>query len=93
MAISTFLFWPLPLLHGRKPYTLVALGLALPLQIPQAVIVQQQRRTTTDYKGFIAGLLVSRALLGLALGFAHINFKSTLLDLYGSSLQSEFPHG
>jgi MFS family permease len=41
----------------------------------------------------MAGLLLSRALLGLVLGFAHINFKSTLLDLYGASLQNEFPHG
>lgn len=93
MAFTTFFFWPLPLLHGRKPYTLVALGLALPLQIPQAIIVQERRTSVQSYKGYITGLLICRAALGLALGFAHINFKSTLLDLFGSSLQSEFPHG
>ena len=91
MATSVFLFWPLPLLHGRKPYTLVAFAIALPLQIPQAVVVDQQRGT--EYSGYIFGLLFSRAVSGLALGFAHINFKSTLLDLYGASLQSDFPHG
>ena len=93
MAITTFVFWPLPLLHGRKPYTLMALGLALPLQIPQAIIVSARRTSEVNYSGYVAGLLVSRSILGLALGFAHINFKSTLLDLYGASLQSEFPHG
>ena len=93
MAITTSLFWPLPMLHGRKPYTLVALGVALPLQIPQAIIVQERRSSNQNYKGYISGLLLARGLLGLALGFAHINFKSTLLDLFGSSLQSEFPHG
>lgn len=93
MAITTFLFWPLPLLHGRKPYTLVALGIALPLQIPQAIIVQDRRRPVDSYSGYLTGLLLCRGLLGLALGFAHMNFKATLLDLFGASLQSEFPHG
>lgn len=91
MAITVFLFWPLPLLHGRKPYTLVAFAIALPLQIPQAVVIDQQRGTA--YSRYMFGLLFSRALSGLALGFAHINFKATLLDLYGASLQSDFPHG
>lgn len=93
MAITTFLFWPLPLLHGRKPYTLVALGIALPLQIPQAIIVQDRRGPVSSYSGYLTGLLLCRGLLGLALGFAHMNFKATLLDLFGASLQSEFPHG
>lgn len=91
MAITTFLFWPLPLLHGRKPYTLVALGVALPLQFPQAVMVMN-RRFGNNGK-YMAGLLISRALSGIALGVAHINFRSTLLDLFGASLQSTHPHG
>lgn len=91
MAISTFLFWPLPLLHGRKPYTLVALGITLPLQFPQAVMVMERR--FGDNSKYMTGLLLSRGLSGLALGFAHINFRSTLLDLFGASLQSTHPHG
>ena len=31
LAIPTFFFWPLPLLHGRKPYILSSLVLAMPL--------------------------------------------------------------
>ena len=38
------------------------------------------------------GLLVPRAFAGLVMGFANINFKTTLLDLFGSSLQSGNPH-
>lgn len=91
MAITTFLFWPLPLLHGRKPYTLVALGIALPLQFPQAVMVGTRR--VGDNSKYMVGLLVPRALVGLALGFCHVNLKTTLLDVFGASLQSSHPHG
>lgn len=91
MAITVFFFWPLPLLHGRKPYTLIALAVVLPLQFPQAIIVMTKR--TSSEPGWIAGLLICRAVTGLALGFAHINFKATLLDLFGASLQSTHPHG
>ncbi|PPJ55471.1 hypothetical protein CBER1_08040 [Cercospora berteroae] len=41
LGISTLIAWPLPLLHGRRPYILVAFGIMLPLQIPQAMVVQQ----------------------------------------------------
>ena len=91
MAITTFLFWPLPLLHGRKPYTLAALGIALPLQLPQAVMVSTRR--VGNNSRYMVGLLVPRALAGLALGFCHINLQTTLLDLFGASLQSTHPHG
>ena len=30
--------------------------------------------------------------MGFVLGFANMNFKSTLTDLFGASLQSENPH-
>ncbi|KAI9719319.1 MAG: hypothetical protein M1812_003649 [Candelaria pacifica] len=90
LALSTFIFWPLPLLHGRKPYTLLALVLLLPLQFPQAIVVSAQRSPyVATYR---IGLLLPRALSGLAMGFANINFKATLLDLFGASLQSSNPH-
>ena len=90
MAITTILFWPMPLLHGRRRYLLTALSLAVPLQFPQALSVQSYRSPLTAT--FRAGLLVPRAVLGLALGFANINCISVLLDLFGASLQSKFPH-
>ena len=90
VAIPTVLLWPLPLLHGRKPYTLIALGLLLPLQFPQAIVLNAPRSPSTA--GYRVGLLLSRALSGVALGFANINFKATLLDLFGASLQSSNPH-
>ena len=90
LAIPTLLFWPLPLLHGRKPYTLAALTILLPLQFPQAVIVGAARSPyDVTYR---AGLLISRAFAGFVMGFANINFQTTLLDLFGSSLQSGNPH-
>lgn len=90
LAITTILFFPLPLLHGRKPYTLAALAILLPLQFPQALVVNTQRSpSTATYR---VGLLLSRSAAGLVMGFANINFLATLLDLFGSSLQSSNPH-
>ena len=90
LAITTALFWPLPLLHGRKPYTLAALAILLPLQFPQALVVSTQRSLyVATYR---VGLLFPRAISGLIMGFANINFKATLLDLFGASLQSVNPH-
>ena len=90
LAIPTALFWPLPLLHGRKVYTLSALILLLALQAPMAVIVGSPRSPyAASYR---VGLLISRAFAGLAMGFANINCQATLLDLFGSSLQSLRPH-
>lgn len=90
LAITTALFWPLPLLHGRKPYLLAAFALLLPLQFPQALAVgSQQKEHIAIYR---VGLLVSRAISGLVMGFASLNFKNTLLDLFGASLQSANPH-
>lgn len=43
LAIPSFLFWPLPLLHGRKPYILSSLVIAMPLLFPQAISVSQLR--------------------------------------------------
>ena len=90
LAIPTAFFWPLPLLHGRKPYTLSALAILLALEFPQAVIVGSPRSPSTA--GYRIGLLLPRAFAGFVMGFANINFLATLLDLFGSSLQSMNPH-
>lgn len=90
LAITTALFYPLPLLHGRKPYTLAALAILLPLQFPQALAIDRSRSPyVATYR---VGLLLPRVFAGIAMGFANINFITTLLDLYGASLQSGNPH-
>ena len=90
LAITTALFYPLPLLHGRKPYTLAALAILLPLQFPQALAINMNRSPyVATYR---VGLLVPRVFAGIVMGFANINFITTLLDLYGASLQSGNPH-
>ena len=90
MAITTFFCWPLPLLHGRKPYILASLGLAVPLQFPQAILVSQFRPPVVF--GFEFGLLAIRFITGILLGLTNINDFAILLDLFGASLQSERPH-
>lgn len=90
LAIPTALLWPLPLLYGRKPFILAALALLIPLQFPQAIVVGTSR--SPDVATYRTGLLVARAISGLVLGFANINFLATLLDLFGASLQSGNPH-
>ena len=90
LAITTALFYPLPLLHGRKPYTLAALAILLPLWFPQALAINQNRSPyVATYR---VGLLVPRVFAGVFMGFANINFITTLLDLFGASLQSGNPH-
>jgi len=39
LAIPSLFLWPLPVLHGRKPYILASLILAMPLLFPQAISV------------------------------------------------------
>lgn len=90
LAISTLLFWPLPLLHGRKPYTLVAMALALCLQIPQGVMVLSFR--DPDVQRYRIVLLLSRGASGFVLGFVNINNLATLLDVFGASMQSDESH-
>ena len=90
LAITTALFYPLPLLHGRKTYTLAALAILLPLQFPQALAINAQR--SPYIATYRVGLLVPRIFAGLVVGFANINFLTTLLDLFGASLQSGNPH-
>ncbi|KAF2401963.1 hypothetical protein EJ06DRAFT_474349 [Trichodelitschia bisporula] len=90
LAITTFLTWPLPLLHGRKPYILGALAIILPLQFPQAVIVSLFR--TPKLRFFHLSVVICRFCTGLVLGFANVNCFTVLLDLFGASLQSSRPH-
>ena len=90
LALPTFFLWPLPLLHGRKPYILTSLVLAMPLLFPQALAVNEQRLTNVIL--WRVTLLAARALMGGALGFASMNFHSILTDLFGASLMSGNPH-
>lgn len=90
LALPTFFLWPLPLLHGRKPYILSSLVLAMPLLFPQALAVNSQRLTNTQ--SWRSMLLVARTLMGASLGFASMNFHSILTDLFGASLMSVNPH-
>ncbi|KAJ8111195.1 hypothetical protein OPT61_g6159 [Boeremia exigua] len=90
LAVSTSVVWPLPLLHGRKPYILAALALAMPLQFPQAMILSARR--SPNRESFRAGLLLARLATGLVLGFANVNYITVLFDLFGASLQSKNPH-
>lgn len=90
LAIPTFFFWPLPLLHGRKPYILSSLILAMPLLFPQAIAVSTWRSPYVSTWRW--ALLGSRGFMGLVLGFASMNFHSMLTDLFGASLMSGNPH-
>ena len=91
LAVSTLLCWPLPLLHGRKPYTIGGFCMVFALQIPQGLAISDWRLPeVVTWRGL---LLLSRALSGLAFGLVNVNLMSTLLDLFGASLQSKHPHG
>lgn len=91
LAVSTLCLWPLPLLHGRKVYTVAGLATALGLQIPQGIAVLQPRMP--DDVTWRTLIILSRALSGLALGLVNINLLPTLHDLFGASLQSSHPYG
>lgn len=90
LAVPTFFFWPLPLLHGRKPYVLGAMSLAMPLLFPQALAVGQVR--SPYVATWRVALILPRTAMGFCLGFANMNFKSMLTDVFGASLQSSNPH-
>lgn len=65
------------------------MAILLPLQFPQALAIGRLRGPDRLYR---IGLLLPRAFTGLVLGFANINVFTTLLDLFGASLQSAYPH-
>ncbi|KAF2858241.1 hypothetical protein K470DRAFT_136348 [Piedraia hortae CBS 480.64] len=89
LGLSTLLFWPLPLLHGRKTYILLGFAILLPLQFPQAMVVSSFRAPRTLWR---VGLLLPRIFSGIALGFININTLPTLFDLFGCSLMQTSPH-
>jgi hypothetical protein len=66
------------------------MSLAMHLLFPQAVAVGQ------FHSPYVAvwriGLILPRAAIGFCLGFANMNFKVTLTDIFGCSLQSTNPH-
>lgn len=85
VAIPSLLFWPLSLLHGRKPYVLLSIALTIPLQLPQALslpphTIPNQERSMVP---FIVCILFFRAISGFVLGFASMNVLATLIDLFG----------
>ncbi|KAI0454359.1 hypothetical protein F5B21DRAFT_242737 [Xylaria acuta] len=90
MALPSLICWPLPLLHGRKPYIVGGLCIAMPLLFPQAIAIGTRRSPNTCV--WRVALLLSRALMGFFLGFASMNFHSILTDLFGASLMSNNPH-
>ena len=90
-GIPTFFLWPLPLLHGRKPYTVGTLCIALCLQIPQGVAVDAFR--SPYVRTYRMVLLVSRAASAPPPGFCKYQLTVHLLDLPGASLQSSSRHG
>ncbi|RDI81017.1 hypothetical protein Vi05172_g8914 [Venturia inaequalis] len=90
LSATTFFAWPLPLLHGRKPYILAALALALPLQFPQAILVSKDREPSI--LGYDLELIFCRLLNGFVLGLTNMNDFAVLLDLFGASLMSDNPH-
>ncbi|QDS71209.1 hypothetical protein FKW77_010350 [Venturia effusa] len=90
LSATTFFAWPLPLLHGRKPYVLAALAIALPLQFPQAILVSKDREPSI--LGYDLELIFCRLLNGFVLGLTNMNDFAVLLDLFGASLMSDKPH-
>lgn len=92
MAIPLLLLYPLPILHGRKPYTLAGLAILMPLLFPQA-LATEDHDVSMSIARYRSMLLIPRGLAGIAAGLVEMNLMPTLLDLFGSSLQSTHPHG
>ncbi|KAH7025953.1 uncharacterized protein B0I36DRAFT_293662 [Microdochium trichocladiopsis] len=90
LALVSFMCWPLPLLHGRKPYVVCGLSIALPLIFPQAIVVSAPRSPSTPVWEVV--ILVSRTLMGSVLGLTSMNCHAMLTDLFGASLMSTAPH-
>lgn len=84
-AIPSLLFWPLSLLHGRKPYVLLSIALTIPLQLPQALSLPPHTIPSRERSmvPFIVCILFFRAVSGFVLGFASMNVLATLIDLFG----------
>lgn len=87
VALSGLVFWPLPLLHGRKPYSLVSLALVVPLQLPQALSLPPHttlgQRVGAPILPYVVCSLVFRILSGIIMGFAGLTSLATILDMFG----------
>lgn len=91
MALSTFLFWPLPSLHGRKPYILGGLATALVLLMIQSTMMAAE--SPHGIGGQREVFSIAWGVIGACFGVAGMNFYSTLLDLFGTSITtSHQPH-
>jgi hypothetical protein len=87
LAIPTIFLWPLPLLHGRKPYLLTSISLLLPLQLPQALSLPPYTADSFSWArsmySYTVCFLVFRSFSGVILGMAFMNAMATLVDLFG----------
>ena len=87
VALSGLVFWPLPLLHGRKPYSLVSLALVVPLQLPQALSLPPHttlgQQVGAPMLPYVVCSLVFRSLSGIIIGFAGLTSLATILDMFG----------
>lgn len=84
MALTTFFCWPLPMLHGRKPYVVGGLAFSLVLLFAQATAVSSER--LENITGWRIALLVTRGVMGACLACVAVNSYSTLTDLFGASV-------
>ncbi|KAG0635843.1 hypothetical protein HOY80DRAFT_875444, partial [Tuber brumale] len=87
VALSGLVFWPLPLLHGTKPYSLVSLALMVPLQLPQALSLPPHttlgQRVGESMLPYVVCLLVFRSASGVVMGFTSLTSFATILDIFG----------
>ena len=84
MALTSFFCWPLPLLHGRKPYVIGGLAISLVLLFAQATAVSSERLANiTEWR---IAFLVTRGVMGAYLACVGLNFYFTLTDLFGASV-------
>lgn len=84
MALTTFFCWPLPLLHGWKPYVVGGLPISLVLLFVQATAVISER--LWDVTGWRNALLVTRGVMSACFACVGLNFYSTLTNLFGGSI-------
>ncbi|RPA94297.1 hypothetical protein L873DRAFT_1814648 [Choiromyces venosus 120613-1] len=87
VALSGLVFWPLPLLHGKKPYLLVSLAFVIPLQLPQALSLPPHttlgKRAGESMVPYVICLLVFRSVSGVVMGFTGLTSFATILDMFG----------
>lgn len=84
LALVVFIFWTLPLLHGRKPYIMISLVLMIPLQVPQGLTLPPYTvaKDSENMISYVLCFYFFRAISGGVLGFTVINCLSTVLDLF-----------